>query len=177
VKPTDTNENNLPAPKGLNITESKTKLEYTMSSYRQILYHIIFRTKDSQKTLNLENSEELYKYIWGIIKGKNGVLYRINGMEDHIHILSDLHPSIALADYLRDIKTASSIWLKECGKFPQFNGWADGYAAFTYAYSDKETVINYIKNQREHHKTTTFEEELRKLLIEHGVEINEKFFL
>jgi len=147
-----------------------------MSSYRQILYHIVFRTKDSQKTLNLENSEELYKYIWGIIKGKNGVLYRINGMEDHIHILSDLHPSITLADYLRDMKTASSIWLKESGKFPQFNGWADGYAAFTYSYSDKETVINYIKNQREHHKTITFEEELRKLLTEHGVEINENFF-
>ncbi|MBP1676515.1 MAG: transposase IS200-like protein [Bacteroidetes bacterium] len=148
-----------------------------MSSYRQVLYHIVFRTKDSLKTLNLENSEELYKYIWGIVKGKNGVLYRINGMEDHIHILSDLHPSIALSDYLRDIKTASSIWLKQSGKFQSFNGWADGYAAFTYAYRDKETIINYIKNQREHHKTTTFEEELRKLLTEHGVEINEKFFL
>jgi len=148
-----------------------------MSSYRQILYHIVFRTKGSLKTLHLENSEELYKYIWGIVKGKNGVLYRINGMEDHIHILSDLHPSIALSDYLRDMKTASSIWLKESGKFPQFNGWADGYAAFTYAYRDKETIINYIKNQREHHKTISFEEELRKLLIEHGVEINEKFFL
>jgi REP element-mobilizing transposase RayT len=148
-----------------------------MSSYRQILYHIVFRTKGSLKTLHLENSEELYKYIWGIVKGKNGVLYRINGMEDHIHILSDLHPTIALSDYLRDMKTASSIWLKESGKFPQFNGWADGYAAFTYAYRDKETIINYIKNQREHHKTISFEEELRKLLIEHGVEINEKFFL
>jgi len=148
-----------------------------MSSYRQVLYHIVFRTKDSLKTLNLENSEELYKYIWGIVKGKNGVLYRINGMEDHIHILSDLHPSIALSDYLRDIKTASSIWLKQSGKFQNFNGWADGYAAFTYAYRDKETIINYIKNQQEHHKTTTFENELRKLLTEHGVEINEKFFL
>ncbi len=148
-----------------------------MSSYRQVLYHIVFRTKDSLKTLNLENSEELYKYIWGIVKGKNGVLYRINGMEDHIHILSDLHPSIALSDYLRDIKTASSIWLKQSGKFQSFNGWADGHAAFTYAYRDKETIINYIKNQQEHHKTTTFEEELRKLLTEHGVEINEKFFL
>lgn len=147
-----------------------------MSSYRQILYHIIFRTKDSQKILNLENSEELYKYIWGIIKSKNCVLYRINGVEDHIHILSDLHPSIALADYLRDMKTASSIWLKESDKFPHFEGWADGYAAFTYAYRDKEIVLNYIKNQREHHKTITFEDELRKLLIEHGIDINEKFF-
>ena len=146
-----------------------------MSSYHQILYHIVFRTKDSLKTLNLKNSEELYKYIWGIVKGKNCVLYRINGMEDHIHILSDLHPSIALADYVRDIKTASSIWIKTSGKFQNFNGWADGYAAFTYAYRDKETITNYIKNQREHHLTISFEEELRKLLIEHEIEINEKY--
>ncbi len=147
-----------------------------MSSYHQILYHIVFRTKDSLKTLNLKNSEELYKYIWGIVKGKNCVLYRINGMEDHIHILSDLHPSIALADYVRDLKTASSIWIKTSGKFQNFNGWADGYAAFTYAYRDKETITNYIKNQREHHLTISFEEELRKLLIEHEIEINEKYF-
>lgn len=147
-----------------------------MSSYRQILYHIVFRTKDSLKTLNLENSEELYKYIWGIIKSRDGVLYRINGMEDHIHILSDLHPSIALADYVRDIKTASSIWLKASGKFQKFEGWADGYAGLTYAFSEKETVTNYIKGQREHHKTVTFEDEYRKLLLEHGVQINEKYF-
>ena len=147
-----------------------------MSSYRQILYHIVFRTKNSQKTLNIENSEELYKYIWGIIKNKKCVLYRINGIEDHIHILSDLHPSIALSDYVRDIKTATSIWLKEFGKFPKFEGWSDGYSAFTYAYRDKEMIVNYIKNQREHHKTITFEEELKKLLIEHGIAINEKFF-
>lgn len=147
-----------------------------MSSYRQILYHIVFRTKDSRKTLNFENSEELYKYSWGIIKNKNGVLYRINGMEEHIHILSDLHPLIALADYVRDIKTATSIWLKASGKFPEFDGWADGYTAFTYAYGDKEKIVNYIKNQREHHKNHTFEEELRKLLLEHGIEINDKYF-
>ena len=147
-----------------------------MNSYRQFLFHIVFCTYERKNTLPTEHHEQLYKYIWGIIKSKNSALYRINGVEDHIHILSDLHPSITLADYLRDMKTASSIWLKESGKFPQFNGWADGYAAFTYSYSDKETVINYIKNQREHHKTITFEEELRKLLTEHGVEINENFF-
>lgn len=147
-----------------------------MSSYRQILYHIVFRTKDSQKTLNLTNSDELYKYIWGIIKNRNGFLYRINGMEDHIHILSDLHPSVALADYVRDIKTASSKWLKECDNFPEFSGWADGYCSLTYSFRDKDMIVNYIKSQREHHKTFTFEDEYRKLLQEHGIEIDEKFF-
>ena len=59
-----------------------------MSAYRQILYHIVFRTKKSENTINQENVAELYKYIWGVIKNKNCVLYRINGMDDHIHIFS-----------------------------------------------------------------------------------------
>ena len=97
-------------------------------------------------------------------------------MEEHIHILSDLHPSIALADYIRDIKTASSIWLKQNGNFPKFSGWADGYAALTYAFKDKEKIINYIINQQEHHRKTSFNDELEKLLKEQGVEIDKKYF-
>ncbi len=147
-----------------------------MSSYRQILYHIIFRTKGSEKTLNMGYSSELFNYIWGIIQKKNGFLYRINAMEEHVHMLSDLHPSIALADFVRDIKTASSIRLKETGHFPYFKGWADGYAALTYAYWDKEKIINYIKNQQEHHQKETFEEEYLRLLKEHNIEVDMKFF-
>lgn len=147
-----------------------------MSSYRQILYHIVFRTKNSRKTLVQEHSKELYAYLMGVIKNKKCFLYRINGMEEHIHILCDLHPSLALADYLRDMKTASSIWLKQNSKFPKFEGWADGYAAFTYAWRDKDMIVNYIKNQQEHHKIESFEDELRRLLKEHGVEVDEKYF-
>ncbi len=147
-----------------------------MSSYRQILYHIVFRTKNSKKTLAQEHINELYAYILGTIKNKNCFLYRINGMEDHIHLLSDLHPNIALADYLRDIKTSSSIWLKQSGKFSAFEGWADGYAALTYAWRDKDMIVNYIKNQQEHHKEESFEDELRRLLKEHGIEVNETYF-
>jgi|WetSurSiteA1Bulk_404760.scaffolds.fasta_scaffold58935_1 putative transposase len=148
----------------------------TMSSYRQILYHLVSRTKDSRKTLVQEHSRELYAYLMGIIKNKNCFLYRINGMEDHLHILCDLHPTIALADFLRDIKTSSSIWLKQSGKFPDFEGWADGYAAFTYAWRDKEMISNYIINQQEHHKKESFDEELKRLLKENGIDINERFF-
>ena len=107
-----------------------------MSAYRQILYHIVFRTKGSEKTINQEYSQDLYKYIWGVIKNKKCILFRINGMEDHIHILSDLHPSIALADYIRDIKVSSSKWLKESELFPEFKGWGIKYCALTYSYND-----------------------------------------
>lgn len=147
-----------------------------MSSYRQILYHIVFRTKDSAEVLPAEQCDELYKYIWGIIKNKSCTLYRINGMEEHIHILTDLHPSVCLADFVRDIKTASSQWLKRHPAFPRFKGWADGYAALTYAWRDKDTVIEYIKNQKNHHKTFSFIDEYYKLLKEHGLEVDEKDF-
>ena len=102
-----------------------------MGTYRQIFYQIVFGTKHRQPTISIEHDEELYKYIWGIIKNKKCKLYRINGIEDHIHIFSDLHPSISLSDYVKDIKVASCIWMKESGKFPLFEGWQDGYGAFT----------------------------------------------
>jgi hypothetical protein len=93
----------------------------TMPSYRQIFYHIIFGTKYRHKTIDETNCRELYQYSSGVIRNKHCKLYRINGTEDHIHVFSDLHPSISLADYVKDIKISSSIWLKSSGKFPEFD--------------------------------------------------------
>jgi REP element-mobilizing transposase RayT len=148
-----------------------------MTSYRQVIYQIVFRTKHSHKTITSKHAKRLYKYIWGIIEKNNCHLYRINGMEEHIHIITDLHPCIALADFIRDIKTASSIWLKGSDKFPDFTGWASGYAALTYSHRDKAKLINYVKNQQIHHNSETFKEEYRRLLKEHNIEIDERYFL
>jgi REP element-mobilizing transposase RayT len=147
-----------------------------MSAYRKILYHIVFRTKGSEKTINQNHSTELKKYIWGIIRNKKCVLYRINGMEDHIHILSDLHPSIALADYIKDIKVASSKWMKESGLFPNFGGWGIKYCALTYSYKERDVLINYIKNQQEHHKKESFRDEIKRFFKEHEIDLEEKWF-
>ena len=147
-----------------------------MSSYRQILYHLVFRTKNSQKTINLIYDRELYAYATGILKNKHCVLYRINGTENHLHLLCDLHPSLALADFMRELKTSTSIWLKHSGKFPDFKGWAGGYAALTYAWRDKDLIVSYIKTQKERHYRLSFENELRELFREHGIEINKDFF-
>jgi REP element-mobilizing transposase RayT len=98
-------------------------------------------------------------------------------MPDHIHIFSDLHPTICLSDYVKDIKVASSIWMKESGKFPLFIGWQDGYGAFTYSIREKEMIINYIKSQKEHHITASFYDEYKRLLIENGIEFDEKYLL
>ena len=148
-----------------------------MSTYTQILYQIVYSTKYREKTLEAENRKELYKYIWGILNNNKCYLYQIGGIEDHIHIITHLHPSVALADLVKDIKLASSDYIKNEKLFSNFNGWQDGYAAFTYSIDTKENLINYVKNQEEHHKTKTFVEELKELLIEYKIEFDEKYLL
>jgi putative transposase len=147
-----------------------------MSSYRQLLYHLVFRTKDSIPSIKQDNVDQLYAYISGIIKNKNSHLYRINGIENHLHIITDLHPSIALADFMREVKASSSFWIKNSGLFPSFIGWAEGYGSFTCSYMDLGRLIDYVKNQQEHHRKKSFEDEYRSLLIESGVKIDERFF-
>ncbi|MEI7485650.1 MAG: IS200/IS605 family transposase, partial [Ignavibacteriota bacterium] len=142
-----------------------------------IIYHIIFGTKDRIQSIPDEVSSELYKYIWGVIKNHNCHLYRVNGAEEHIHILSDLHPSVSLEKYIKDVKVSSSIWLKSNPGFPLFRGWAEGYAAITISTKEKNIVIEYIKNQKEHHKKISFFEEYKKFLVDNGIEYNEKYLL
>lgn len=119
-----------------------------MSTDKQIFYQIIFGTKSRETTLTEAHCKDLYKYIWGVIKNHNCRLYRINAVEDHIHIFSDLHPSISLADYIKDIKVSSSVWMKERGLFPYFRGWQDGYGAFTYCTKEKNIIIDYVKKSK-----------------------------
>lgn len=146
-------------------------------SYTQLLYHIVIRTKYSRKTIPLQHSESLYKYISGYIKNKKSVLYQINGIENHIHILASLHPSISLSDFVRDLKTSSNLWMGTTPDYPDFTNWGGKYAAFSVSFKDKDKLIKYIQNQREHHLTKKFEEEYRKLINESGIIIDEKYFL
>ena len=147
-------------------------------SYIQSLHHIIIRTKYSELTIPNEHSEELYRYISGYVNKKKSFLYRVNGMPDHIHILVGIHSTIALADFVKELKTSSNTWLKENrDKFPYFISWGERYAAFTLRYQEKDAVIDYIKNQREHHKAEAFIDEYRRLISENGIDVDERFFM
>ena len=146
-----------------------------MSTYTQILYQIVFSTKYREKTLIKESRVELFKDIWGILKNKNCHLYQIGGVEDHLHIITSIHPSIALATLVKDIKLGSTSFIKEKKILERFNGWQDGYAAFTYSIDAKSNLIEYVKNQEAHHYKKTFKEELMELLHEHGVAYDKKY--
>jgi len=146
-------------------------------SYTKLLYHVVFRTKYGKNTISEQHEKELYGYIMGIITNKKSKLYRIGGIENHIHLLVDIHPTFAVSEFMKELKEYSSKWLSTNSNFPNFEGWAVSFAAFTYSLNDKQKIINYIMNQKEHHKTVSFEDEYRQFLIENGIEIDERYFL
>lgn len=148
-----------------------------MSTYTQIIYQIVFGTKRRERTLTKDKRDDLYKYISGVLKNKNCHLYRIGGVEDHIHILADLHPAVSLSSLVKDIKLSSTAYIKENKLFPQFDGWQNGYGAFTYSIREKDILIEYVKNQEAHHKVKTFREEYIDLLRENDIVFDEKYLL
>ena len=146
-------------------------------SYTKLLYHIVLRTYQSENTINTEHERELYAYMLGFVKNQNAKLLRIGGMPDHIHLFVSLPTTITVANFVQGLKISSSKWLKANKDFPSFNGWGKEYAAFTYSNRDMDMIINYIKNQKEHHKRTTFADEYRAFLLENGLEIREEYFM
>ena len=146
-------------------------------SYTRLFSHIIFRTKHSIPAIVIEHEQELYRYIWGIVKQKEGILYRIGGMPDHLHLFVELPAKLSLSDFVREVKTSSGKWLRNNPHFPNFQGWGNRYAAFSYGPNDKDAVVQYIANQKAHHSNVTLEKELQTLLAEHGCEIDERYFM
>ena len=102
-----------------------------MATYTQILYHLVFSTKHRAPVLDKPRRDDLYRFIWGMLRERQSHLHRIGGVEDHVHILTSLHPTMALSDLIKEIKTASSAWIKGNHVFPGFDHWQEGYGAFT----------------------------------------------
>ncbi|MEQ1675969.1 MAG: IS200/IS605 family transposase [Chitinophagaceae bacterium] len=148
-----------------------------MSTYTQILYQIVFSTKHRERTMIKKDRPQLFKYITGLLKKKNCHLYRINGVEDHLHIVTHIHPSVALANLVKDIKLSTTMLIREADIFPNFGGWQDGYGAFTYQINSKNSLIEYVKRQEEHHLDKPFVVEYKELLKEHNIEFDEKYLL
>lgn len=147
-----------------------------MSTYVQLLYHIVFSTKNRELCLHRQARPELFRYISGVLKNAKCHVYQINGIEDHLHILTSLHPTVSIATLVKDIKISTHNWIKSKDIFPQFQAWQEGYSAFTCAYRDIDPLMKYILNQDDHHHNLSFKEELRRLVAEAQVPINERFF-
>ena len=111
----------------------------------------------------------------GTIRGLKGHSIEIGGVEDHVHLLVNLPPAIALSDAVRDIKANASKWVDDNHLTKDGFEWQKGYGAFTVSYSNIETVREYIRNQQKHHQVRTFREEYIEFLKRHGIEFEERY--
>jgi len=133
------------------------------------LYHIVIRTKYSIMAINESHELRLYKYIGGMVTNKNGILYNINGMPDHVHMLISLPPTWSVSEFIKVLKGETSKWIKQSGLFPEFKGWGTGYAAISYNIMDKDMIDTYISRQKSHHKRDNFAKEYKELLESNGI--------
>jgi putative transposase len=138
--------------------------------------HLVFSTKDRRPFFrDPEFRARLHEYLGGISKQLGCEPVRVGGVEDHVHILCRFSRTITQADWVKELKRISSIWLKQQGpEFVAFE-WQGGYATFSVSVSNLDAVEGYIVKQDEHHRRFSFQEELRRLLRKHGIEWNESY--
>lgn len=145
------------------------------NTYTQMYVQLVFAVKNRQALIPKEHKEELHKYITGVVTKRKQKMLAIHAMPDHIHIFIGFKPNMNISDLVRDIKTASSSFIKE-KRFTKFQfNWQEGYGAFTYAHSQIDVVCKYIQNQEEHHKKRTFKAEYLDFLKKFEVDFNEQY--
>lgn len=117
-----------------------------MGTYTQLLYQIVFSTKYRSPTLLKSDRKKLYRYLWGILNNYKCHVYRINGVEDHLHIVTHIHQTVPISVLVKELKVSSNKFIKQENLFPDFTGWQDGYGAFTYNIKARDRLIEYVKN-------------------------------
>ncbi|MBL7941924.1 MAG: IS200/IS605 family transposase [Flavobacteriales bacterium] len=145
------------------------------ASYTRVYVHIVFSVKNRARALHKEWRNEVFAYMAGIIKNKGHIVLGINGVEDHVHILTAIRPHSSLSDLVRDIKNNSTNFINERNWVSVKFAWQSGFGAFSCDHRNIERVVAYIQNQEEHHKSSSFTEELRILLNEAGISFQEKY--
>ncbi|HLG02097.1 MAG TPA: IS200/IS605 family transposase [Bacteroidia bacterium] len=144
-------------------------------SYSKIFIHLILCVKRTSMRIVSEHEEEIHKYISGIIAAKNQKVLIINGIPNHIHILLGMKPTCNLSDLVRDIKANSSRFINERNFTQRKFEWQHGFGAFSVGHSQVDMVGAYIRNQKEHHKVKTFNEEYLEFLRDHQIEYKEEY--
>ena len=145
------------------------------NTYSNLFYHIVFSTKGRVDLIHQDIEDRVWAYIGGIARKHGMIALQIGGIENHIHILIIARPSIAPSQIAQWLKGESSKWIHE--EFPDLRqfGWQDGYGVFSVSKSQAPGVIEYIKNQREHHANKSFEDEYIALLKLHGIDYDERY--
>jgi REP element-mobilizing transposase RayT len=145
------------------------------NTYTQLYVQIVFAVKGRENLIQLSWEDQLYKYITGVITKKSQKLLAINGMPDHIHILIGFKPDCNISDLVREVKKSSHSFINEKGFCKSKFYWQEGFGAFTYNHSMLNKIINYIKNQKQHHKKKSFKQEYFEILQKFEIDFNSNY--
>lgn len=145
------------------------------NTYSNLFYHIVFSTKGRNNLIDRDIEQRVWAYIGGIARHHEIVAVQVGGIDNHIHVLIMAKPKFAPSQIVQWIKGESSRWIHET--FPNLRSfeWQDGFGVFSVSKSNVPEVVEYIKNQREHHAKQTFEDEYVSLLRLHGVDYDERY--
>jgi REP element-mobilizing transposase RayT len=138
-----------------------------------VLVHVVFATKNREKILTAAIRERLHAYLAQVAINQGARAYLVNGALEHVHLLLRLPARRPLADLVRDLKSNCSGWLRR-ELSPNFS-WQRGYSAFSVSHSNLSAVYEYIRNQEDHHRRHTYEEELTSLLKLNELEYDERY--
>ena len=144
-------------------------------SYVSCRMHYIFSIKNRKRIITPEMQPELWAYMGGIAREHGMKVLAVGGTDDHAHMLLGLPSTMSTAKGVQLVKGGSSKWLGRKFPAPRFFEWQEGYGAFGVAISGVEDTIDYIANQKEHHRHRTFKEEFLAFLKKHGIEYDERY--
>ena len=145
-----------------------------LSTFLALHYHIVFSTKERAPFIADSWQERLHKYLGATVAGLGGISQGVGGVYDHVHLLVGLKATHCLANFMRELKKASSVWVRDEIQSRGF-AWQEGYAAFTVSPTARPSVQKYIRKQFEHHRVKTFREELEEFLSRGGVKYEDRF--
>ena len=145
------------------------------STFCSLHYHVVFSTKERHPWIRAQWRPELHRYLGGALRGLGGVAEAVGGVEDHVHLLISLRTTDAPADIVREFKKSSSIWANAQHE-PAFY-WQEGYSVFSVSWTHVPAVREYIECQEQHHHSTGYVDELKRVLKKNGVEYDPKYLL
>jgi len=149
-----------------------------MKTYTQFTFQVVFSSKYRRPFLHEGNEDALFSYLGGILHRMDCHPFIQGGHVNHIHLIFELSRQHAISKVVQEVKKGSNRFMKEnWNRFPDFPGWQVGYGGFTYSKDARPNLINYVKNQHNHHRKITFLDEYIKLLEEHGIDYDPKYLL
>ncbi len=145
------------------------------NTYTQLYIQIVFAVKGRKHLIPKKHKEDIQRYMTGVIQSEKSKLLQINCMPDHTHVFVGLNPNQSISDLVKITKTAATKYIKQQSWMSFEFSWQRGFGAFSYSRSHIDAVINYIKNQEEHHKKRTFQEEYLDMLSKFEVPFDERY--